>query len=219
MLRERHARHERKLRVGSKNEGFGPYVFRLCVFTWMATLLGRLKRFPQCGQAYLLPVSDCFSAAIGGRLSSRLRSPCDDASDPRLSFSEIVDKGDDGRGRDGAESTGWGGGVSCWCWKGESEGRFGSWETRGEVVAFKVLGSHSRMEWTVSGSDDKTAGVCFPLGLLPLVHRKYSLGPSKATAPPILLSQKTHLGHREPRVYRPVDRVGMRLSKLAFSAS
>ena len=70
----------------------------------------------------------------------------------------------------------------------------------------------------ISSSDDEIAGVCFPLGLLSLVHRKHSC-PIKVTAPPILLSQKTHLIHRERRVHRPVDRVRMRLSKLAFSPS
>ena len=105
----------------------------------MARLLGRLKRFAQCGQACLLPVSDCLSAAIGGRLSSGLRSPCDDASDPGLSFSEIVDEGDDGRGSNGAEPTGWRRGVSCGCWKEEIEGRFGWLDTRGEAVVVVVF--------------------------------------------------------------------------------
>ena len=105
----------------------------------MARLLGRLKRFAQCGQACLLPVSDCLSAAIGGRLSSGLRSPCDDASDPGLSFSEMVDEGDDGRGSNGAEPTGWRRGVSCGCWKEEIEGRFGWLDTRGEAVVVVVV--------------------------------------------------------------------------------
>lgn len=108
----------------------------MCVFTWIARLLGRLNRFAQCGQACLLPVSDCLSAAIGGRLSSGLRSPCDDASDPGLSFSEIVDEGDDGRGSSVAEPTGCRRAVSCGGWKEDIEGRLGWWETRGEAVAF-----------------------------------------------------------------------------------
>jgi hypothetical protein len=77
----------------------------VCVFTWMARLLGRLKRLAQCGQACLRPLSDCLSAAIGARLSSALRSPCDEVSDLGLSFSEIVDEGDDGRGNKVAEPT------------------------------------------------------------------------------------------------------------------
>ena len=76
------------------------------VFTWMARLLGRLKRLAQCGHACLLPLSDCLSAAIGGRLSSGLRSPCDEVSDLGLSFSEMVDEGDDGRDDSAAEPTG-----------------------------------------------------------------------------------------------------------------
>jgi hypothetical protein len=76
------------------------------------------------------------SAAIGGRLSSGLRSPCDEASEPGLSFSEIVDEGDDGRGNNGAEPTGWRRGVSRGGWKEEIEGRFGWCEERGEVEAF-----------------------------------------------------------------------------------
>ena len=41
----------------------------------------------------------------------------------------------------------------------------------------------------------------------------------KDTIPPILLSQKTQLDHRERGVYRPVDRVVMRLAKEVFSPS
>jgi hypothetical protein len=99
----------------------------------MARLLGRLKRLAQCGQACLLPLSDCLSAVIGGELSSGLRSPCDEASEPGLSFSEIVDEGDDGRGTNGAEPTGWRRPVSRGGWK---EGRLGWCEERGEVEVF-----------------------------------------------------------------------------------
>ena len=45
------------------------------------------------------------------------------------------------------------------------------------------------------------------------------LSPRKDTTPQILPSQKTHLDHPKPGGYRPGDRVGMRLSKLAFSPS
>jgi hypothetical protein len=102
----------------------------------MARLLGRLKRLAQCGQACLLPLSDCLSAVVEGKLSSGLRSPCDEASEPGLSFSEIVDEGDDGRGSTAAEPTGWRRGVSCEGWKEGIEGRWGWCEERGDVEVF-----------------------------------------------------------------------------------
>ena len=102
----------------------------------MARLLGRLKRLAQCGHACLLPLSDCLSAVVGGKLSSGLRSPCDEASEPGLSFSEMVDEGESGRGSNEAEPTGWRRAVSRGGWKDEIEGRFGWCEERGEPEVF-----------------------------------------------------------------------------------
>ena len=59
MLRERGARHEGKLWVGSKNEGFGPYVFRLGWHEWNGQCWGaqmtNLRAFASPGFATISP--------------------------------------------------------------------------------------------------------------------------------------------------------------------
>lgn len=42
------------------------------------------------------------------------------------------------------------------------------------VGSLLILEDRMGARVAVSGSDDETAGVCFPLGLLPLAYRKYS---------------------------------------------